>query len=377
MKFLAFALTGSLIAPSAYAQTQAPTPTNPVPACTAQIKELCATATDGRSIVMCLRKNADTLSTDCKLDLERYATAGRQAAARSGGQLGGFGGLTGLTPPLPILSYDGRFSKDLSENRVAISSPVAGSATSLTTMTLSGGTTHFRDVVQLSTSQTLPRDLYRAEVGAQTSWRLEGKKSLGLRLTAGATGDQVFQSIGDTSFSAAMTYGFPGSSPGDYWVALVYFANNSPLGDYVPIPGVIYIHKTEHLTGIFGFPVLSLNYTPSTYWSYSFSIFGTTLTTETAYGQVTDSQIFAQASFNQQRFILHDRAEDRDRLSFEEKKIGVGYRTPLLKVGFGEIMIGQARDRRLYIGQKILRAEKGLADLEDQMFVNASLKYVF
>lgn len=99
--------------------------------------------------------------------------------------------------------------------------------------------------------------------------------------------------------------------------------------------------------------------------------------TEAAYGTVTTPQAFVQASFNQQRFILHDRGEDRDRLNLEEKKIGLGYRASLFNAGFGEIQIGRAFGRRLYIGQKILRAEKGLADLEAEGFVNASFKYVF
>jgi hypothetical protein len=140
---------------------------------------------------------------------------------------------------------------------------------------------------------------------------------------------------------------------------------------------VIYVHKTEHFTGIFGFPVFSLSYTPNTLWTYSFSVFGTTLTTEAAYGAVTDAQVFLQASFNQQRFILHDRQEDRDRLTFEEKKVGLGVRAPVFSAGVGELQVGRAFDRRLYIGQKILQAEKGLSDLEKQAFVNATFRYVF
>jgi hypothetical protein len=380
--FAAVAFGSAALAQPAGERKAAPTasaasPLNPVPACGPQIVSLCEGAKEGRQIVACLRAHADELTTACKLDLERYATASRQAAARSGGQLGGFGGFTGLTPPLPIFSYDGRLSKDFTEHRVTLSSPIAGSASGMTSLSLAGGTTHFKNAVTLTTGQILPQDLHRAEIGTQTSWRLEGRKSLGLRLSAGSTGDQVFQAMRDATFSAAFTYGFPGEAQGDYWLALVYFANNSPLGDYIPIPGLIYIHRTEHFTGVFGFPILSLQYTPSTTWSYSFSIFGTTLMTEAAYGAVTTPQAFVQASFNQQRFILHDRGEDRDRLNLEEKKIGLGYRTSLFNAGFGEIQIGRAFGRRLYIGQKILRAEKGLADLEAQGFVNASFKYVF
>lgn len=365
---LAFALLSSV------SFAQAP---SPFPACSAQIKNVCGGAADPRATVQCLRKNADQLSTDCKLDLERYAQASRQAAARAGGALGGFGGLTGLTPPLPLFTYEGRLSKDLYENRANLSSPVSAGETSLTSASLAGGQLHFKDPVTLTNGRVLPSDLYRAELGTQTSWRLEGRRNVGVRLSVGSTGDQVFQALRDANFSLALTYGFPGSAPGDYWVALVYFANNSTLGDYVPLPGAIYIHKTEHFTGLFGFPVLSLQWTPNSTWAYSFSILGTTLITEAAYGSVTASQVYLQGSFNQQRFILHDRVEDRDRLNFEEKKIGFGYRTPLLQAAFGEIQIGRAFGRQFYIGQKIFKTDGGLAVLDDSAYVNASFKYVF
>ena len=347
------------------------------PACVEQIKSFCSDSKDARQTITCLRTNADKLSTDCQLDLQRYAQATRQAAARGGGALGDFGGMTGLTPPFPTFSYQGRFSKDLSENKVSLSSAIAGSETSMTSLSLAGGELHFKDAVTLDTKQVLPADLHRAEIGTQTSWRLDGGKSFGVRFSVGSTGDQVFQAMKDANFSAALTYSFPGSDPMDRWIALVFFANNSTLGDYIPIPGIVYIHKSEHLTTVIGFPVVVLQYTPNLQSSYSFTLFGTTLITEAAFGSGQGLQGFLQGSFNQQRYILHDRAQDRDRLSFEEKRAGVGVRAPLFSTAFGELQIGHAFDRRLYIGQKILRAESGEAILDAEAFVNAQFKYVF
>ena len=357
---------------------------SPFPACDAQINELCIVEgkplAEAREIFQCLRKNSEKLSGTCQQNLERYVQASRQAAARGGGALGSFGGFTALTPPVPLATYDGRISPKgpgLYENKISLSSPVLSGERSVTSMSVSAGDLHFNEPIIMTTGQTLPRDLYRAEVGAQYSLRLADKKSFGLRVSVGSTGDQVFQSMNDANFSFGMTYGFPGSARNDYWVALLFFANNSVLGDYIPIPGIIYIHKTEHFTGVFGFPVLSLQWTPTSDWSYSLSVLATTLIAEAAYGNVTGSQYFVQGSFNQQRYILHDRVNDRDRLTFQERRVGVGYRTPLFSSAYGEVQAGRAFGRSLYIGDKILKTDGGLSDLEDSSFVNASVKFVF
>lgn len=355
-----------------------------LPACAPQIKSLCSISegkplTEAREVFGCLRAHDGELETACKSEIERYIQTSRQASARGGGALSSFGGLTGLTPPIPIVTYQGRISPKgpgFSENALTVSSPVYGSAQAITSMSLSAGLLHFKDPVVMTSGQILPPDLYRAEIGFQYSHRLEDKKSFGLRVTAGSTGDQVFQQIGDANFSLSATYGFPGSGT-DYWVLLANIANNSTIGDYIPLPGVLYIHRTEHVTGIFGFPVISLQWTPTPEWSYSTSIFGTTVALEAAHGAVDRTQVFAQASFNQQKYILHDRINDRDRLTLQEKKVLVGVRAPIFSSAFGEFQLGHAFDRSLYIGEKIFKSDHGLADLEASGFASATIKYVF
>lgn len=350
---------------------------SPFPACRDFIVSQCPAAHEAGEVIQCLRAHAGELSAPCKEDLERYVQTARQAAARGGGALSSFGGLTSLTPPVSLLGYEGRWSRDLSVNRLSLSSPVAGSASGVTSVSVSTGLLHAKDPVVMTTGQTLPQDLYRAEIAAQYSGRLADKKSFSVRVSAGSTGDQVFQSMRDANFSVIGTYGFPGSAANDYWVALLSFANNSTLGDYIPIPGIVWVHRAPHLTAVVGFPVLSLQYTPDPLWSYSFSVFGTTLVTEAAYGAVDEGQAFLQASFNQERYILHDRLQDRDRLTFEERKVLVGYRRPLFAGAFGELQVGRAFGRSFYIGQHIFRDEGGDVDLDKAGFADLQLKYVF
>lgn len=333
---------------------------------------------EAREIFGCLRKHETELPLECKTEIERFIQAGRQAAARGGGALGSFGGLNPLSPPIPIFNFEGRISPEAehrSDNRVSLSSPVYGSESGLLSASLSAAETHFGDEITL-TSGIRVRDLYRAEVGLQYSRRLENKRTFGLRGSIGSTGDQLFQSSNDMSFSVNASYGFPGSGK-DYWVLLAFIANNSPIGNYIPLPGLIYIHRTDTFTGIIGFPIISLQWTPTTQWSYSVSVFGPILTAEVSNGEVDKTQLFAQAGFSQQTFILHDRARDRDRLTLQEKKVSVGIRKPLFLSSYGEFQIGRAFDRSMYVGEKLLKTDGGLADLPNALYLTASLKHVF
>lgn len=355
-----------------------------LPLCEPQIKSLCAVKegkplVEAREIFACLKKYEAALAPSCKSEIERYVQNSRQASARGGGALGSFGGMTSLTPPIPIVSYEGRYAPKgpaFSENRLSFSSPVYGSETGITSAAFSAGELHVNEQVVMTNGTTLPVDLYRVEIGAQYSRRLSGKKSLGLRASVGSTGDQVFQAARDANFSLSGTYGFPGSGP-DYWVALVLISNNSTIGDYIPIPGVLYIHRTDHFTGIFGFPVLSLQWTPTSAESYAASVFGTNVVVEAAHGEVDRIQFFVQGAFSQQKYILHDRQTERDRLTLQEKKVLVGLRTALFQAAYGEFQLGRAFDRSFYVGEKIFNSDHGLADLESSAFLNVNIKYVF
>lgn len=71
---------------------------------------------------------------------------------------------------------------------------------------------------------------------------------------------------------------------------MVMMSNNSPLGTYVPIPGFFYIYRTPTFTGLFGLPILSMQWTPVNPWSFSFSAFGPTIKSEVTYGTVDKTQ---------------------------------------------------------------------------------------
>lgn len=347
--------------------------------CKSYIQSQCPTAKGPREIFMCLKSNEDKLSTECKQEIERRIQVNRQAARRSGGSLGGFGGMSAIGPPVRMISYEGRYQKDaalMNQQKLNISVPVGKIADGLVGVSLSGSTLHIGDNVRLESGTVLPSELYRAEIGSQYFKMSADRTSWGMRASIGFTGDEVFKSSKDGSFSGNIYYSQAPSADG-FWIFTVFIANNSPLGNYIPIPGAIYFYKTPTFTGLFGFPIVSMQWTPVNPWSFGVSIFGPTISTEANYGSIDDMQIFVNAGWSQQSFILKDRIIEKDRLTIEEKKVGFGIRTPVLGFIGAEFQVAKSFERRAYIGEGLFKKAGGSANFDSDWLASVGLRAVF
>ena len=306
----------------------------------------------------------------------------RQTTPPGGGPLGAIAGMTGMSAQVPTVGYEGRVvtSRDQSrtpvlyENSLNVSAPLLKSGPSTLSSSLNVGSFHFSDSVVLSSGREIPDDLYKAEVGINYSYKFGNKKSWGLRGTLGYTGDEFKN---DTkSYTINANYSFPGSERSQ-WVWFLMYSNNSPFGADFPLPGFFYIYRTQKFTGLFGLPIVSLQWTPVNPWTFSFSAFGPQLKTEVSYGAVDRTQIFSGTSWRQQRFILTDRKNDDERLTMEEMNAELGVRQPLWQGGLGELQVGYAFDRSLYAGDGLFNYEGGKALLQSNWYLKAALKAAF
>lgn len=360
----------------AHAQTES----SDMASCKTQIELYCQKEKDFRTILKCLADNHDKLSMECKQETQRLIQATRQTTP-PGGPLGALAGLTGANAQMFSLSYDGRFTPEnrdtktpsLVEHNISLSVPLYKSEKNTLAATLSGGDVNFSEPLKLSSGVNISDHLYRAEAGVQYSRHLEGKRNLGVRATFGYAGDKLNN---DTqSFSINANYSFPGES--GYWTVLVMMSNNSPLGTFVPIPGFFYLYKTSTFTGLFGLPVLSMQWTPVNPWAFSFSAFGPNLKSEVSYGAVDQSQLFFGIDWRQQRYLINERINRDDRLTLEEKTAAIGIRQPLLKGVLYEIQYGYLFDRTIYYGESLFDKDGGYFDLESNWFLKCSLKMMF
>lgn len=354
--------------------------------CKEQITALCGTENEkkeSKEILKCLSKNEERLSQECKQEIQRAAKVIRQTTPPGGGPLGMLGGMTSIGPLVPMLLYEGRLvpsdedkkrSPSITENNLRLSIPVYKSDTQTVSTSLSNSLLHLDKGVTLSSGLKLPSDFYRSEVGLQYTRRMEGQKSYGFQGNFGYTGDEFNSETQSYSFNA--NYSYPGSK-GGHWVLMLIFSNNNPLGDGVPIPGFFYIHRTPTFTGVFGLPVMSMQWTPVNPWSFSLSALGPVIRSEASYGTIDETQYFLGLSWNQQRYMLSERKEEDDRLTFEEKRAELGLRRPFGDKVYAELKVGYAFDRSIYMGEKLFDKAGGEAGLGNSWFAGWTLRVLF
>ncbi len=359
--------------------------TKPFDTCRPQLELHCSDVKieNARETVKCLMNHRDELSESCKDEIQRFVKVLRQTTPPGGGPLGLLGGMTSLAGQVPMFAYDGQLlpagsegekSPSIMENNFRLSMPVLISEEDKVSVSLSAGKLSTGEAVSLDSGIKLPQDFYRTSVGLQYSHRLSGKRMYGLQGTFGYAGDEFDGSTQTYNLSA--NYSYPGSKEG-HWVPMVLFSNNSPLGDGVPIPGFFYVHKTDNFTGVFGLPIISLQWTPVEELSLSLSALGPLIKGEVSYGSIDDVQTFTGISWNQQRYLLSSRENEEDRLTFEDKKIEAGMRMPVAKKMLGEFKLGYSFDRAVYLGEGLFKRDSGEKTLESAGFLIWSVRYMF
>lgn len=357
----------------------------PLESCKSQIQLFCSDVKrdDTREIVKCLMNHRDELSESCKDEIQRFVKILRQTTPPGGGPLGMLGGMTSLAAQVPMFAYDGNLSPagkegqkspSIIENNLRFSMPILASGEDKISLSLNAGRLSTGEAISLDSGIKIPQDLYRTSLGLQYSHRLPNKKMYGVQGSFGYTGDEFNENT--QSYNLNANYSYPGSKEG-HWVLMVLFSNNSPLGNGVPIPGFFYIHKTENFTGVFGLPIMSIQWTPVDSLSLSLSALGPMIKSEVSYGTIDETQVFTGVSWNQQRYLLSSRENERDRLTLEDKKIEAGFRKPITTKTFAEFKLGHSFDRAVYIGEGLFNRDTGEASLKSSSFFSWSLRYMF
>jgi hypothetical protein len=329
----------------------------------------------------CLVEHVKDVTSDCKQELERVVQMRRQALSRGGGALSSFGGLNAIGPPVPLMSYEGRFGLGLNttaftENKLNISSPIYRFETSTIALSVAGSVFHMGTPLVLDKGKQVPTDLYRSEIGVQYYDRLPEKKNWGVRGSVGYAGDKPFSSPNDITYGISAQYGFPGSENG-FWMMYAFFSNNNTISNFVPIPGFSYLYRTESFTGLFGFPMMSLQWTPVFPWSFSTSIFGPTIQSEVGYGVIDRFQVFSGFYWTRQNYIPSERDDSKDRLTIEEKKMAIGFRIPLWDSMLAELQCGRAFDRSVSIGTSLFNKGGGSVSAPPDWYVSTKVRLKF
>jgi hypothetical protein len=223
----------------------------------------------------------------------------------------------------------------------------------------------------------VPEVLQKAELGLQYYRQLEDGKSWVIRFLGGFSGDSEINDRSQSLYSFSGHYAFPSSTNSDdIWAITLLYGNSSPLSSTIPIPGLLYFFKRGFLSGVVGFPFLSLSYQYNEY-SFSMQWIGTSVSLEAAQGNPREGQIYAGWSWSQNTYILQQRVQDKDRLTADEKKAVIGIRKPLLPFLRADLQAGLSYDRSVFVGQGSFNRDRGSQNIDRESFIQASLRMFY
>lgn len=156
----------------------------------------------------------------------------------------------------------------------------------------------------------------------------------------------------------------------DRWTLSLHLTNNGPIA-YIPIPGFIYHYKTDTVQAQFGLPFMNVQWKPNDLWTTSFRMVILNVNLETAYYLTDQTSLLLGAYSNQQTYIVNDRIDDKDRLSFVEDRVGIGLRFG--KTIRSDIMIGHTFNRAVYVGQGFMNRDRGSVSINSDQFLSWNL----
>jgi hypothetical protein len=194
-----------------------------------------------------------------------------------------------------------------------------------------------------------PDDLYEYVLGATYLRQLGEERSVSVNASFGSASDHPFADGSVDTLGATATYGFA-SSPRSKWLLLVNYSNNRPILNGIPLPGFAYTYvPSREFRLTVGAPFAAIYWQFAPDWSLTaFTVIPWVARASVAYRITGPVQLFASFDFSQQTFLRLGRANEKERIFYDEKKATLGVRSPLSSVLSAELEGGYAFGRRFF-----------------------------
>lgn len=203
----------------------------------------------------------------------------------------------------------------------------------------------------LDSNVDFPNELWTVDLGAIYSHQFDNGWEGMTRVAIGTASDRPFHSSRDLTFFFLGSMRIP-TSTGNAWRFSILSMTNSPLGQYVPIPGISYEFKaSETLSGNIGVPAW-IEWTPTP--EQSFSI---------AYLPMVNLQVQYRQKINpwhtlwlgydstSQSWLRDARERHADQFFFFEQRVGGGWQLQLTQTLGIQATAGYAFGRRFGEGE--------------------------
>ena len=224
----------------------------------------------------------------------------------------------------------------------------------------------------------VPRSLWSEETGVRYARQMEAGRAWGASVSAGSDSDRLFNSIHETAFQATLDAKVP-SGERNAWLFFLSYSNHRYFANGIPLPGVAYqfVSQSGKLRGIVGFPFAALFWAPAPGWDAKVSAFGPRrMSADAGYRFAGPLRLHGGFDWGGQEWLRAGRANNRDALVFERKRLYAGIETPLPLRLMLDLSGGRQFDQRFYEGHGF-SATGSKATLPPGWYLSSTLNWRF
>lgn len=291
---------------------------------------------------------------------------------------------SGLIPPSQqkvILNYTGLFHESaqfpqgnaaISYQMMDFSSPVYRSDGDSLSLSLGG------NQLSIKPAQSNYSELYDLKFGLAYTKAIDEKRLWSVSARYGSASDKPFEDSSVTTFGLTALYSFPDDETGR-WLLLLDYSNNRPILNNIPLPGFAYFYQpSKEFRAVFGAPFASLNWQYSEKWGLEvFTLVPWIFKGSVSYKLNDFAKVYSGVDFSQITYYLYGRQNIKERLFFDEKKIFVGFKSPLSKNILFEFEIGHAFDRALFVAENYSTHPDMPLNIGDAAYAKLALKLFY
>ncbi|WP_413584165.1 hypothetical protein [Bdellovibrio sp. HCB274] len=192
-------------------------------------------------------------------------------------------------------------------------------------------------------------DLYQFDVGVTYSRMINEKKYWAMNANFGSASDKPFKDPSVNTIGANYFYVNPVDETAT-WIYLVNYSNNRPILNNIPIPGFAYMYTpSKTFRGIFGAPFAQIYWEFVDRWSLNFfTLIPWVIKTSVDYSIAGPMKVSLGLDFFQSTYYIFGRENRQERLFYDEKRLFLGFKSPLSKTFMVEAEAGYAFDRRYF-----------------------------
>lgn len=225
----------------------------------------------------------------------------------------------------------------------------------------------------------LPDHLWDIDFGGHIRKRLDNGMIAGGLFSVGSASDKPFDSFKETNINATGVLQIPTGEHYNQHILFLNYASNREFLSHVPLPGYAYmLNAAEKKYILFGLPFSGFQWALTEQLTAEASYFiPRTVHAKLSYALTDGLTLYSGFDWQSQRWFRAGRDDDDERISFYEKRAGVGLAWAMVKNCTLDLQGGYGFDRFFFEGEDYDDRGKSRISLSDGAFLGAKIRFKF